>query len=328
MDRQILRFRASFSAEGVSNAFDADDVLFGKLRPYLAKAHHAQTSGICSSEFLVLRRKSIEPRFLVYYLLNSAFINVVDSSTYGAKMPRASWDFIGNLLALVPPPDEQRRIAAFLDHETTKLDTLIAKKERLIELLQEKRTALISHAVTKGLDPNVPMKDSGLAWLGKIPMHWGMKRLKFCLFGIEQGWSPEAENREASEDEWGVMRAGCVNSGAFDEIDHKALPANLTIDETLEIKPGDLLMSRACGSANLVGSVALVHRCRKKLVLCDKLFRLRYRAEIVQPQFLEAVLQSRLTRFQIQRDLSGAEGLARNIGQSSVRELVGSNTAY
>ena len=79
----------------------------------------------------------------------------------------------------VPPSSEQRAIAAFLDRETAKIDALVSKKERLIELLREKRTALISHAVTKGLDPDAPMKDSGIEWLGKIPKHWEIKRLKY-----------------------------------------------------------------------------------------------------------------------------------------------------
>ena len=72
----------------------------------------------------------------------------------------------------LPPTSEQRAIAAFLDRETARIDALVAKKERLIELLQEKRTALITRAVTKGLDPTVPMKDSGVEWLGEIPAHW------------------------------------------------------------------------------------------------------------------------------------------------------------
>ena len=72
---------------------------------------------------------------------------------------------------------EQRTIAAFLDRETARLDALIAKKERLLALLAEKRAALISHAVTKGLDPSVPMRDSGVAWLGEIPAHWEVETL-------------------------------------------------------------------------------------------------------------------------------------------------------
>lgn len=80
---------------------------------------------------------------------------------------------------LVPSPDEQQAIAAFLDRETARIDALIQKKERMIELLKEKRVALITQAVTKGLDSNAPMKDSGIEWLGKVPEHWGVKRLKY-----------------------------------------------------------------------------------------------------------------------------------------------------
>jgi type I restriction enzyme, S subunit len=87
-------------------------------------------------------------------------------------------DTIGDIRIPVPPQEEQRAIVNFLDYETTKIDALIAKKERLIELLTEKRTALISYAVTKGLDPAVPMKDSGVEWIGEIPAHWVVKRNK------------------------------------------------------------------------------------------------------------------------------------------------------
>ena len=76
-----------------------------------------------------------------------------------------------------PASSEQGAIADFLDRETAKIDALVARKERLIELLQEKRTALITRAVTRGLDPNVPMKDSGVEWLGEIPAHWDVKKL-------------------------------------------------------------------------------------------------------------------------------------------------------
>ncbi|MFM6005500.1 MAG: restriction endonuclease subunit S, partial [Sphaerospermopsis kisseleviana] len=93
-------------------------------------------------------------------------------------MPRASWDFISNLFFTFPPLDEQEKIARFLDYKTKQIDELIAKKETLIEKLDEKRTSLISHAVTKGLDVNVLMKDSGIEWLGDIPNHWEVKRLK------------------------------------------------------------------------------------------------------------------------------------------------------
>ncbi|MFM6135598.1 MAG: restriction endonuclease subunit S, partial [Sphaerospermopsis kisseleviana] len=151
------------SSEGIGSHFLPNDVLFGKLRPYLAKVYLSEIEGLASTEALVLRCKNnISPRFLKYYILSRDFINIVDSSTFGAKMPRASWDFIGNLFFTFPPLDEQEKIARFLDYKTKQIDNLIAKKETLIEKLDEKRTSLISHAVTKGLDVNVPMKDSGI----------------------------------------------------------------------------------------------------------------------------------------------------------------------
>jgi len=93
----------------------------------------------------------------------------------------------------LPSEDEQRAIAAFLDRETARIDALVAKKERLIALLQEKRTALITRAVTKGLDPNVPMKDSGVEWLGEIPAHWEVRKVKRLCLGVR---------RSNSDDSW------------------------------------------------------------------------------------------------------------------------------
>jgi type I restriction enzyme S subunit len=95
-------------------------------------------------------------------------------------------DTVGSILIGLPPLDEQDEIVKFLDFKTAQIDALIAKKKALLDKLSEKRTALISHAVTKGLDPLVPMKDSEVAWLGKIPAHWDVKRLKFCL-SIQNG---------------------------------------------------------------------------------------------------------------------------------------------
>ncbi len=88
---------------------------------------------------------------------------------------------IGNLRVPLPPLDEQRAIAAFLDRETARIDELIAKKQRLIELLKEKRQAVISRAVTKGLNPDAPMKLSGIDWLGDVPKHWDIRRLRFLF---------------------------------------------------------------------------------------------------------------------------------------------------
>ncbi len=96
-----------------------------------------------------------------------------------AAQPGLSVEIVGNLHIPVPPLAEQTAIANFLDHETAKIDALVAEQEKLIALLQEKRQAVISHAVTKGLDPNVPMKDSGVEWLGEVPGHWEVAALNY-----------------------------------------------------------------------------------------------------------------------------------------------------
>ena len=102
---------------------------------------------------------------------------LLDAVATGSTYDAVTSSDVGDLLILLPHQGEQHAIADFLDRETAKIDGLVARKERLIELLQEKRTALITRAVTRGLDPNVPKKDSGVEWLGDIPAHWSMKRL-------------------------------------------------------------------------------------------------------------------------------------------------------
>ncbi|MCS3390043.1 restriction endonuclease subunit S [Burkholderia thailandensis] len=177
-----------FAGDGV--AFEPGDILFGKLRPYLAKAYLADSAGEAVGDFHVLRpTRTLVPRFLQYLVLSQEFIAMVDGSTFGSKMPRVSWEFLANMLLAVPPRDEQSAIVAFLDRETGKIDTLIAEQEKLLVLLAEKRQATVSHAVTRGLSPDALMKDSGVAWLGDVPAHWEVKQLRY-IAKIVRGASP------------------------------------------------------------------------------------------------------------------------------------------
>ena len=155
------------------NGFESGDVLFGKLRPYLAKAWVAEFPGRCTTEALVMAPHSIEPRFLRAVCLSSTFIHAVNASTFGSKMPRAEWDSIADIR--VPTPDRERQIviADYLDRETARLDALVAAKERFLKLLAEKRKALITRAVTRGLDPDAHTQDSSIAF--------PTKRLKYLV---------------------------------------------------------------------------------------------------------------------------------------------------
>ena len=168
---RFIQTETEFMGEGI--AFNEGDILFGKLRPYLAKAYRAEFSGEAVGDFHVMQPATgIDSRFVQYQILNREFIDIVDGSTFGSKMPRASWEFVGSMMVTTPPLPEQAQIAAFLDRETAKIDGLVAEQRRLMTLLKEKRQTVISHAVTRGLDPDVPMKPSGIEWLGDVPAHW------------------------------------------------------------------------------------------------------------------------------------------------------------
>lgn len=221
----------------------------------------------------------------------------------------------------LPPIAVQHAIAAFLDRKTAEIDAVVAAKERMIGLLQEQRHALISRAVTRGLDAAVPMKDSGYGWLGPVPAHWAVERLKFSLSLIEQGWSPQCDNRLADEDEWCVLKVGCVNGNEFDPTEQKALPAGVEPETRYEIKPGDILMSRG-NTRELVGSAALVREVRPRLLLCDLLYRLRVRPDRADAEYIVHQFRSRSVRIQIEREASGTSNSMKKIGQETISEFV------
>lgn len=286
--------------------------VFDRSGDYLADTHVT----------IIRATKDALPSFLRYVLQTGVYQGYV----YSVLAPGAtnqielSREGLRRTPFPMPSVSEQRIVADFLDLKTAAIDALIARKERLVELLQEKRQAIITQAVTKGLDPNVPMKDSGVEWLGKVPAHWTVQELRHRIRRIEQGWSPSCENREADEGEWGVLKVGCVNYGRFRDSENKALPQDLTPPPELEVRPGDVLVSRA-NTRELVGSAAFVGSTQSRLLLCDKLFRLHYRGD-TDPRFLVLLLQSGVCRFQFEREATGASGSMQNIGQDSVRRLV------
>jgi type I restriction enzyme, S subunit len=309
-----------FLGEGV--AFATNDILFGKLRPYLAKVYRAETQGEAVGDFHVMRPgPSMDSRFAQYQILNRTFIDIVDGSTFGSKMPRASWEFVGGMEVTTPPLTEQTQIAAFLDQETAKIDALVEEQRLLMELLKEKRQAVISHAVTRGLNPDAPMKPSGIEWLGDVPDHWAVTKIKRLVDTFEQGWSPQCEGFPVESDqEWGVLKVGCVNGGTFKPEENKTLPQELEPIPSLGIAMGDLLISRA-NTRELVGSAAVAKQDHKNLLLCDKLYRLRFPMNICSPEFIAHYLGTGMARGQIELAATGASSSMVNIAQSTILEL-------
>jgi len=187
----------------------------------------------------------INAKFLVYYL------NIVDYTNYvnGSTREKLTQSDMGNIPVLLPPTEEQTAIANFLDQKTTEIDSLIADKEKLIQLLQEKRQAIITEAVTKGLDPNIPMKDSGVEWIGKIPEHWNITRVKYiCSESAIYGLNETANNYE---DE-GVRLIRTTDINEYGNLDDKINGVFISEEKAKGyiLKTGDILVSRS-GSLGL-----------------------------------------------------------------------------
>lgn len=258
-------------------------------------------------------------RFYAYLFDSKEFRSQIQLVVKGVKVFSITQAILRAADAWLPSTDEQIKIANFLDHETAKIDTLIAKQEKLIELLKEKRQAVISHAVTKGLNPNVVMKDSGVEWLGLVPEHWKCIKLKHITTLFEQGWSPQCDSRPAELNEYGVLKVGCVNNSIFRASENKALPPELEPRLQYLIKKNDLLISRA-NTKELVGSAAVVDDEYPNLILCDKLYRLRLAKNVI-PEMVSLYLSISVVREQIELSATGASHSMQNIGQDTINEL-------
>lgn len=310
--------------------FREGDVAFAKITPCFENGKGAIMRGLVggygfgTTELTVLRPVPgvASAEFLNWIICSPQFRAFGEGSMYGAGgQKRVPDDFARDFVAGFPSVPEQTAIASFLDRETGKIDALVEEQRRLIALLKEKRHAVISHAVTKGLDPNTPIKDSGVEWLGEVPAHWEVKRFKHLINSIEQGWSPQCEASPAeTENDWAVLKVGCVNGGLFNPEENKTFPPELTPIESLGISEGDLLISRA-NTRELVGSTAVATKAYPRLMLCDKLYRLRFQSMMMLPQFASFYLATPGARGQIEVAATGASSSMVNIGQSTILEM-------
>ena len=192
--------------------------------------------GICSPVYVTLEPSEPQSlRFLRWIFDNPGFRSTAQSFGNGILAHRAAigWEELKVMAAAIPPLSEQTAIAAFLDRETAKIDGLVAEQERLIALLKEKRQAVISHAVTKGLNPDAPLIDSGIEWLGKIPAHWNATPLKY-LVSFRSGGTPSKENLDFWDGEVPWASAKDLKVDVLDDtIDHLTHLAIVTGAATL-----------------------------------------------------------------------------------------------
>ena len=256
----------------------------------------------------------------LYYVIKHVAPKLADFDAHGSTMRHIKKESLGERV-YIPPINEQRAVATFLDRETAKIDALIAEQQRLIELLQEKRQAVISHAVTKGLNPDAPMKDSGVEWLGEVPEHWEVKRVRHLLKSLSQGSSPNCLQDPAEDGQFGVLKVGCVNQSEFIPQENKGLPGDVDPDINSLVLPGDVLMSRG-NTKELVGLTTVVPQGTEKLLASDLIFILRLEAVLASPDFIALSLRSDFGRSQIEPQTVGTSTSMQKINQSTIKELI------
>ena len=302
-----------------------DDVILAKITPCFENGKAAVLSGLtngvafASTEFHVLRATANTVSKYLYYLVFAHSFRVPNEAFMqgAAGQKRVGTREVEEYNFALPPLPEQIAIARYLDAKTAQIDELIAAKERLVQLLTEQRTALIHRAVTRGLDPDAKLKDSGVEWLGEVPEGWEVVPLKRALASIEQGWSPQCESRRSELGEWGVLKAGAVNYGSLRVEENKFIAEVPKNKLRYKINKGDVLISRANTTA-LVGSAVLIDKEYDNLILCDKLYRIVPDHTKVESRYLVNWLQSSTARLQIEEAASGASDSMQNISQDKL----------
>lgn len=230
--------------------------------------------------FIDLTQTSHDLRWLFWTLQTIG----IDEGSHEAAIPGVNRETIYEKRVFVPPIAMQRRIANFLDAETAQIDALLAEKERMLALLEEKRAAMVSRAVTRGLNPNVPMKLSSLDWLGDIPTHWEVLQLKRTWSSAEYGISEDIRGEGSVK----VLRMSCIVDGRIDltnagEIEQ--VPPHLLVHE------GDILFNRT-NSLDQVAKVGLLDQePEMPTSFASYLVRIRVN-DMVSKHYLVALLNS------------------------------------
>lgn len=282
---RIISRRDTLSVESAVTRFFKGDVLFGKLRPYLEKYSQPDFDGYCTGEILAFFPRRIYGRYLFYQMGSDWLIQRCNALAYGAKMPRVNWP---KQLALfdvpLPPLPDQKRIAAYLDASCSAIDLAVEKKKKQLETLGSLRKSIVQRAVTQGLFPKVSMKDSGVEWLGPIPKHWKVQKLKRVFSDIDYGISESTEQ----EGKYAVLKMGNIVKGeiAFTKIEFVS-----DVAPELILEKDDLLFNRT-NSLDQVAKVGIFRGDRSEnITYASYLVRLRANREN-HPDYLNHLLNA------------------------------------
>lgn len=243
------------------------------LRSFEGGIEHSNYKGCVSPAYTVLNAiKSIEPNFFRHLFKSKAYVSALQATTDSLRDGKSiTFQQFGDIQLVLPPISEQQTLAAFLDRETTKIDALISEQQRLIELLKEKRQAVISHAVTKGLNPDVPMKDSGIEWLGEVPSHWVIVPIK-RICEIKDGTHDTPKYVDQSEASFPLITSKDFDGDSicFEDAKFISHEDHLEIIKRSNTEFGDVLMSMIGGN---IGKALIVKDKREFSIKNVALFK-------------------------------------------------------
>ena len=279
-----------------SIVFNRNDILWGKLRPYLAKVYHALENGCCSSEFCVIRiNKENSIRYFWNLLISSEFVFSIDRSTYGTKMPRANAEYIKNTKVPLPSVDEQNRIARFLDNKCTQIDRIIEQTRASIEEYKKLKQAVITQAVTKGIRPDRQMKDSGIEWIGSIPDEWKRVKLKYYS-SIRSGITLGKVYSSGTElFEYPYLRVANVQGSHTDLSDVAVIKVTKDEAEKYRLHSGELLMTEG-GDRDKLGRGSVWHAEIDPCLHQNHVFALRTNEDRLLAEYLSYITDSYVGR--------------------------------
>lgn len=272
------------------------DVIISTVRTYLKAISYIENANdnlICSTGFAVITPSpQVHPKFLLYWARSEWFINEIIARSIGVSYPAINAIEIGNLPFPAIEVTEQQTIADFLDRETVKIDELITRKRRLIDLLQEQRTVLITHAVTKGLNPGAPMKGSGVEWLGEIPSHWVVKKLKHLVVprpsAIKSGpFGSQLLISDMSGSDVKVYNQRTVVDRDFDAGEDYVTQEKYLELSAFTVYAGDILIT----TRGTIGRCAIVPQQAPLGILHPCLMRIQPDIKKVLPNYLKIIIQ-------------------------------------
>ena len=280
------------------------DLVINKMKTWQGSLGVSEFDGIVSPAYFVCRPTGdAEDRFMHHLLRSSPLIAEYGARSKGIRPSQwdLPWDEFASIKVLLPNPDIQQKLANYIDAETTRIDALISKRRRFIELLNERTQALHDE------------------WYERLSSAYGLITIRRLSHDIEQGWSPVCDSEPANHDEWGVIQTSAVSSGRFRAENNKRLPSAAELNKRWLLRNGDLLVTRGSGSRSMVGRACVASVGSRILTLSD----LVYRVKLTQadPEFVSAALQGSAVRAQIESSIRTDVGLTRKIRRDDLADV-------